>query len=250
MRKRRPSGDGMVRKREDNRWEGSIVIGHREDRKPIYKYFSARTEAELMRKMNMYKQEYKNVDLCEGSRMLLSEWLDRWINEFAALAVRPSTLAGYRKYLDDYVKPRLGNKPVSKVTTADIQKLYRDVQAHGRTKAHPEFGHALSPATIRSMHGVLHQAMDAAVREHLIAHNPTQGVTLPAKETTTKTILSNEQLTRFMDVIQSHPEWFDLFYTEITTGLRRGELCGLQWKDFFEAEDKLCVRRSAGSLSS
>ena len=31
MGKRRPSGDGMVRKREDGRWEGRIVVGHKEN---------------------------------------------------------------------------------------------------------------------------------------------------------------------------------------------------------------------------
>ena len=42
MAKRRPSGDGMVRKREDGRWEGRIVIGHKENGAPIYHYLSAR----------------------------------------------------------------------------------------------------------------------------------------------------------------------------------------------------------------
>ena len=38
MGKRRPSGDGMVRKREDGRWEGRIVIGHKESGEPIFRY--------------------------------------------------------------------------------------------------------------------------------------------------------------------------------------------------------------------
>ena len=41
MGKRRPSGDGMVRKREDGRWEGRIVIGHKENGDPIFRYLSA-----------------------------------------------------------------------------------------------------------------------------------------------------------------------------------------------------------------
>ena len=50
MAKRRPSGDGMVRKREDGRWEGRIVIGHKENGAPIFHYLSARTQKELLEK--------------------------------------------------------------------------------------------------------------------------------------------------------------------------------------------------------
>ena len=38
MAKRRPSGDGMVRKREDGRWEGRIVVGHKSNGDSIFRY--------------------------------------------------------------------------------------------------------------------------------------------------------------------------------------------------------------------
>ena len=44
MSKRRPSGDGMVRKREDGRWEGRIVVGHKQNGEPIFRYVLARTQ--------------------------------------------------------------------------------------------------------------------------------------------------------------------------------------------------------------
>lgn len=47
MAKRRPSGDGMVRKRVDGRWEGRIVVGHKNNGEPIYRYVLAKTQAEL-----------------------------------------------------------------------------------------------------------------------------------------------------------------------------------------------------------
>lgn len=51
MAKRRPSGDGMVRKREDGRWEGRIVIGHKENGDPIFRYIYADTQKELTAKL-------------------------------------------------------------------------------------------------------------------------------------------------------------------------------------------------------
>ena len=43
MAKRRPSGDGMVRKREDGRWEGRIVVGHKQNGEPIFRYVPSST---------------------------------------------------------------------------------------------------------------------------------------------------------------------------------------------------------------
>ncbi len=44
MAKRRPAGDGMVRKREDGRWEGRIVIGHKENGEPLFRHVYAKTQ--------------------------------------------------------------------------------------------------------------------------------------------------------------------------------------------------------------
>lgn len=244
MGKRRPSGDGMVRKREDGRWEGRIVIGHKESGEPIFRYLSAKTQKELLKKLHQNIEEYRDVDLSENSKMPLGQWLDRWLEEYAAPSVRPSTLEGYRGYVERNIKPYLGDKPVGKVTREDVQKLYRELQENGRKEFHPEHGHKLSGATIRRIHGVFHQAMDAAVRENLIARNPTEGITLPKKKTAPKQILNDAQLEQFMEVIRADSVWHDFFYTELTTGLRQGEICGLMWSDFDETHGTLSIRRT------
>lgn len=244
MARRRPSGDGMVRKRDDGRWEGRIVVGHKENGDPIFRYVSAGTQKALMKKLHQCIEEYRDVDLSENSRMPLVDWLDRWLEEYISPTVRESTLRGYRQYVDSYIKPRLGDKQVCKVTPADVRTLYRELQKNGRKTEHPEYGYALSGSTIRRIHGVLHQAMDTAVRERLTAKNPTEGVTLPKQKSTVKKILNDEQLELFMEEIKHDAIWHDFFYTELTTGLRRGEICGLMWSDFDERKETLTVRRT------
>ena len=244
MAKRRPSGDGMVRKREDGRWEGRIVVGHKSNGDSIFRYLSAGSQKELLAKLHRNIEEYRDVALREESKMPLGEWLDRWLEEYAAPSVRPSTLEGYQGYVERNIKPYLGDKPVAKVTREDVQKLYRELQKNGRKELHPEYGYQLSGATIRRIHGVFHQAMDAAVRENLIARNPTEGITLPKKKTASKQILSDTQLERFQEEIRADSVWHDFFYTELTTGLRRGEICGLMWSDFDETHGTLSIRRT------
>ena len=244
MGKRRPSGDGMVRKREDGRWEGRIVVGHKENGAPLFRYVSAGSQKALTEKLHQEIDAYRGVNLTEDSRISLGQWLDRWLEEYAAPSVRPSTLEGYRGYVERNIKPYLGDKPVGKVTREDVQKLYRELQKNGRKELHPEYGYQLSGATIRRIHGVFHQAMDAAVRENLIARNPTEGITLPKKKTALNQILNDAQLERFLKVIREDSVWHDFFYTELTTGLRRGEICGLMWSDFDEAHGTLSIRRT------
>ena len=244
MGKRRPSGDGMVRKREDGRWEGRIVIGHKENGDPIFRYLSAGSQKALVERLNRERNIYQGVDLTEDSRMTLGEWLDRWLEERVAPSVRESTLESYRYHIRHHIKPRLGSKPIGKITADDVQKLYREIQNCGRIQEDPVWGHALSGSTVRRLHGVFHMAMDAAVRAHLIPKNPTEGVTLPKKETVPKQVLNDAQLERFMKEVQNDPIWHDFFYTELTTGLRQGEICGLMWSDFDEAHGTLSVRRT------
>lgn len=176
--------------------------------------------------------------------MTLSEWLDRWLEEYAAPTVRPSTLAGYRQYIDGYIKPRLGEKRISKVMAEDVRKLYRELQKEGRLAEHPGYGRRLSSSTIRNIHGVFHEAMDAAVREGLTARNPTEGVAPPKKKPPAMKILNDRQLERFMEEIKQDPVWHDFFYTELTTGLRLGEICGLMWSDLDEKKGTLSIRRT------
>ena len=244
MAKRRPSGDGMVRKRNDGRWEGRIVIGHKENGDPIFRYVSAGSQRELMNKLRRDIEGYRDVELTEDSQMTLSEWLDRWLAEYMDASIRPSTMNGYRGYIKNYIKPRLGHKKMSKITTDDVRRMYRELLEEGRVTEHPEHGHRLAPTTLRRIHGVLHEAMDVAVRESLIPRNPTEDIALPKKRPPTMKILNNRQLERFMEEIKKDAVWHDFFYTELTTGLRRGEICGLMWTDFDEKKGTLSVRRT------
>lgn len=92
MAKRRPAGDGMVRKRDDGRWEGRIVIGHRENGEPLFRHVYAKTQKALLDKLHQNIECYRDVELTEDSRMTLGQWLDRWLTEYKAGTVRPGTL--------------------------------------------------------------------------------------------------------------------------------------------------------------
>ena len=244
MGKKRIDGDGMVRRRECGRWEGRIVVGHKNNGDSIFRYFSAGTQKELMARLQKEKEIYAGIDLCEGSSMTLAEWLDQWLREFIEPTVRNTTLKSYQHYLNRFVLPRLGGRKISKITSADIQALYHWALEHGRVNKDSKLGYRLSPTTVRSLHRVLRQALEKAVEERLIPRNPTDGVTVPKGETREMQVLDDDELEKFMEAIEKDKAWYDFFYTEITTGLRQGEICGLMWKDFDGEKGTLTVRRT------
>lgn len=238
MAKRRPSGDGMVRKRDDGRWEGRIVVGHKDNGDSIFHYVYADTQKELTAKLRKSITAYQGVDLTERSRLTLSEWLDQWLVSMDGV-VRPSTLNGYRSYIENHIRPGLGEKRITQIKPTDIQKFY------------DKLGQKLASGSVRRIHTVLHGIMKAAQQARLIPRNPVDDIAPPKYNYQQKNILTDDQLTVFMDAIKEDAVWFDFFYTEIMTGLRRGEICGLRWEDFDEADGtlKVCrtVRREKGT---
>ena len=244
MGKRRPAGDGMVRKREDGRWEGRIVVGHKENGDSIFRYLYAPTQKELTQKLRQEISTYQGVELTEDSKMPLGDWLDYWLNTIMAESIRPSTFEGYRRYIDSYIKPHLGKKQVSKITPTDVQNMYNKLKKRGRVREHPQYGYELSDSMIRSIHAMFHGAMKAAEQARLIAKNPTEGVTIPKSSTKQMQILNDAQLEKFMEEIEQYPAWHDFFYVEMTTGLRVGELCGLMWSDFDADTGTLSINRT------
>ena len=232
MAKRRPAGDGMVRKRDDGRWEGRIVIGHRENGEPLFRHVYAKTQKALLDKLHQNIECYRDVELTEDSRMTLGEWLDRWLAEYKAGTVRPGTLQSYRCYIEYYIKPQLGGKQISLLSQQDIQRMYRRLKMEGRIHEHPEMGHQLSDSMVRHIHSTLHAALKDAVQAHVIPRNPTEGTTAPKPNYKPKRILTRAELDAFLAVVEQDKVWRDFFQTELMTGLRRGEICGLQWSDF------------------
>ena len=232
MAKRRPAGDGMVRKRDDGRWEGRIVIGHKENGEPLFRHVYAKTQKALLDKLHQNIECYRDVELTEDSRMTLGQWLDRWLTEYKAGTVRPGTLEGYRRYIEYYIKPQLGDKQISLISQQDIQRMYRRLKTEGRIHEHPEMNHQLSDSMVRHIHSTLHAALKDAVQAHVIPRNPTEGTTAPKPNYKPKRILTRAELDAFLAVVEQDEVWRDFFQTELMTGLRRGEICGLQWSDF------------------
>ncbi len=88
-------------------------------------------------------------------------------------------MSNNRDSIDCYIKPQLGHKQVSLVTSQDIQRMHRRLKKESRIHEHSEDGYGLSDATVNHIHTMLHGAMKDAVQAHIIPKNPTEGPTVP-----------------------------------------------------------------------
>ena len=247
MAKKRANGEGSIRKKPNGRWEGRIVVGHKGNGDSIFRYIYADTQKELTTKLRQNIDAFQGVELTEQSKMTLAQWLDEWLEKHMTGTVRPGTLEGYRKDMDNHVKPYLGERLLIKLTSDDLRELYQLLLKRGRKLPRQNCGPGLAPATVRGIHTTLHHALKAAVDEGLIPFNPAEKVTPPRVQNAPKQVLTHDQLEKFLCTIRFDPIWHDFFYTELTTGLRRGELCGLTWGDFDSEAGTLKVRRTIHS---
>ena len=233
LSKKRPSGDGLIRKRSDGRWEGRIIVGQKQDGKFIYRSVFAKTQKELLPKLDDLRLRYDGVELTEKSGVTLGDWLDKWMNEYKQGVIRASTYSSYKSEIETHVKPYLGAKMLTKIKTADVQKLYNALSVQG-----------LAPATVRGVHMILHASLACALNEGLLPKDPTEGASPPKIQRREMRVLTKSEIGIFMKQLEGDMFWHDLFYTELLTGMRRGELCGLRWEDFDEQKGMLKVARS------
>ena len=245
MPKRRANGEGNIRKRKDGRWEGRYTAGHDPTTgKQIFKNVLGRTQAEVKQKLNVALEELKKVDVIVSDQMTTGEWLDTWLEHYAKPVMRATTYNNYETLIRLHIKPYIGEVKLNKLTTLQIQKLYNRLLTHGRfdrseAKDQPK---GLSGKTVRNIHTVIHSACEKAIMERLLAVNPTKGCRLPKKERTEMKVLPPEKLADFFREAKETGV-FELYYLDLSTGLRRGELLGLKWSDINFETRMLDVKR-------
>ena len=251
MAKRRANGEGNIRKRKDGRWEGRYTAGRNPATgRAIYKNVLGKTQAEVKEKLKKAIEETKVLNIAKAESYTVGQWMDVWYEYYAQIKVRPSSHKTYEGYIKNHIKPSVGSIPLPKLTTLDLQRLYQKLLTEGRVDRLESQNqpNGLSTKTVRNINQVISSAMQLAIQQHLIAQNPTDGCALPKTEHREMQTLSADQLAAFL-LEAKHSGVFEMYYIELATGLRRGELLGLKWEDIDFTAQTLRVRRQVGRVN-
>lgn len=148
--------------------------------------------------------------------MCVTEWLDIWVEEFLC-SVKPRTVQKYRSIIENHLKPGLGEYPLNKLDGLTIQRFYND-QVQGRNG-----WRAISPKTLKDLHGILHEALQQAVNLGYITRNPTCACKIPRVEKPEISPLDSDQIAAFLKAIKGH-RFEALYIVTLFTGMRRAEV--------------------------
>ena len=128
----------------------------------------------------------------------------------------------YEKNIRLYLKPNLGATKLENLKPHLVQKVYNDLgKAHGDKPG-------LSAKSIRCVHGVLHKALEQAVKLGYLRNNPTDVCELPRVVRKEMATLDIADIARFMEAIKGHP-YETVYLVTLYTGMREGEVMGLTW---------------------
>ena len=197
-------------------WAGSSRAASLSDRRPA--------------EIDTTLTQFWGVDF-DQSELGVGEYLDRWLDDHARLKVKPSTLLRYRQ-LAGRLKPLIGEVSLQDLCPAHIQSSYATLLSSG-----------LAAQTVVHHHRMLRQALDHAMRWGLLAANPTDAVSTPLVERREMRTLSARDVA-LLEEAAGDTEFRRLIHVAVTTGLRLGELLGLQWNDIDFDRARLRVQRT------
>jgi integrase len=161
-------------------------------------------------------------------RITVREWLRTWL-EATRQEVAPRTAERYAEIVTNFLVPALGSLQLTRLAPVHIQDAYNGWAAGGRRDG-KEGG--LAPRTRRHIHRILSSALARAVDQQLIARNPcdTFRKRLPRVERSEMTVLTTEQSQRLLGaILHSRVYWPVLI--ALATGMRRGEIVALRWRN-------------------
>lgn len=238
--KARANGEGTLFKRSDGLWVGRLPNGYKPNGSVKYIQFTGKNQGDVLKKMDLAKAEVRTNTYREPNKVTVKDWFENWLNVTIKSAVKNTTWLSYEAMIRLHIVPSIGGIKLQKLQPSHLQGFYNDMLEGGREdkQKNKETGKlekrkgGLSPKTIRYIHTIIYSALEQAVLEKIIIFNiaGNKAVRLPKNPKKEMKTLEISEVEKFLDRARLS-RYFAAYYLELYTGLRRGELLGIRWKD-------------------
>lgn len=235
---------GHTRKRGKT-WSFIIDVGRDEDGHRRQKWHAGfRTKKLAEKAMAETLSELQKGTYVEPSRQTLGQYLRDWLDGTKG-SLRKSTWSSYRMNVERHIIPALGSLLLQNVTPMSLNVFYAQLLEAGH-----RHGGGLSRQTVSYVAMILKRALSAAVRQNLLARNPADGADPPRPRSERKmSTWSPDELRSFLQSVRDD-RLYAAWVLAATTGLRRGELLGLRWKDVDLQVGRIAISQTLLSIRS
>jgi integrase len=230
--KRGRYGDGTIDQRGPESWRLRYVVNGKRFSETI-----KGTKKDARKKLRDLLNAADDNTHVEPAKLTLASWIDKWLSMGAPghkqKQITKHSLERYHDMLKHHIVPTLGERPIQKIQSDEIDSLY--VSLKGR----------ISDRTALMLHTVLGKCLAAAVRQRKLAISPMAYLLqVPSPEEKTHgTVLDNAQLHKLIDGFRNSV-LYEIVCVAAFTGARRNEILALRWSDLDPQAKTLRIERS------
>lgn len=197
-------------------------------------------EKELQRQAVLFEEDCKRGQIT--SAVKFEAFCEEWFEDYAKLNLKSTTYTRQRQ-LTKRVYAAIGHIRLDKLTTREIQKFINSLAKDG---VNENTGKALSKKTMVHYLSFISTVIDYAIKMDMLTDNPCRRVTIPKGDKKERKILTIEQTEEFIKLLQTTPLKYQAFFMlDIYSGMRRGEMLGLEWKDIDFQSGVIHIQRTS-----
>jgi integrase len=221
---------GHLRERSPGHWAIILDVQGEGGRRRKWHSFKG-TKREAQKRCAELITELSHGTYVEASKQTVAAYFEEWLRDWAPAKAGPKTLEGYELYVR-YITTALGDRPMQQIRGGDLNRLYLDLRERG-----------LSPRTVKHTHVLARRVFGHAFKQSDIKVDPSTKVDAPKVPPKEAAVLRSEEIPIMLDGLRG-TTFYSIAVVALGTGMRRGELCGLQWQDVDLDGGKLEVRQS------
>lgn len=215
MTKRRAAGEGTVfYSDKEKTWVAEVFL-------PDGKRRRKRSKRQQVVKdwLLAQREAIKDGLVIENDKITVAQFITRYMEDVGAHALRPRTIEGYWSLIRVHIIPGIGSIKLSQLRADQLQSFYSEKLKSG-----------LSNRTVQFIHSIIHKSLGQALKWGLVIRNVSDLVEKPTVKRKAPVIWSVEDTQKFLKAVEQH-RFYPIYVLAVATGMREGEVLGVQFED-------------------